>query len=116
MEIDNGNGYHRVFDTGATRDSDADKLDFDGFFHPTVMIAFSKYMHKNRKLKDGTLRDSDNWTLGIPQEQYMKSMWRHHIDCWCNSKGIETEEDEITNLCALMFNVQGLLYEKLRNK
>lgn len=104
----------RVFDSGATRDSDEGKLDFEGFLSPLVLKSYAEYMNSNRKMKDGTVRDSDNWQKGIPTDQYMKSMWRHFFDVWTNMRGVDTSDDEITNLNALLFNVMGLLHEKLK--
>lgn len=67
----------RTFDTGATRDTDEGKLDFEGFLSPLALERFAEYMNKHRQQSDGSLRDSDNWQKGIPVKQYMKSMWRH---------------------------------------
>jgi hypothetical protein len=107
----------RTFETGATRDSDDGKLDFDGFLSPSVIKRYALYMHQHRVQTDGTLRSSDNWKKGIPIEQYMKSMWRHFFDVWTlHSKGdIKTEVAEEA-LCALLFNVSGMLHEVLRDK
>lgn len=104
----------RTFDTGATRDTDHDKLDFEGFLSPRVLEAFAWYMHANRLQKDGSLRDSDNWQKGIPVDAYMSSMWRHFFDVWKCHRGLHTTSDIETNLCALLFNVQGMLHEVLR--
>lgn len=104
----------REFESGACRDTDEGKLDFEGFFSPSVMLAFAEYMNRNRKMADGSVRDSDNWQKGIPKDAYMKSMWRHFFDVWQNHRGISTHDDDITNLCALMFNVMGMLHEKLK--
>lgn len=106
----------REFDTGATRNVDDNKLDFEGFISPLALEEFAKYMHEHRMQADGKLRDSDNWQKGIPQDQYMKSMWRHFFDTWKNHRGHETPEDQIKNLCGLMFNVQGYLHELLKQK
>ena len=114
MDTTMDDGQIRTFATGATRDTSEDKLDFEGFLCPRVLTAYAEYMHKNRKQSDGNLRDSDNWQKGIPQDAYMKSMYRHFMDVWKNHRDIETEEDDITNLCALLFNVSGLLHEKLK--
>src|SRR5258708_23086118 len=67
----------RSFGTGATRDLDANKLDFEGFLSPIVMESYAQHMHKARRMTDGTARASDNWQLGIPVEAYMKSLWPH---------------------------------------
>ena len=106
----------RVFDSGAMRDTDEGKLDYEGFLSPAVLHRFAEYMHKNRFMEDGTVRDSDNWQKGIPKDAYMKSMWRHFMDVWMLHRGVfggdAIEMDEA--LCALLFNVQGYLHECLK--
>ena len=106
----------RTFATGANRNSDEGKLDFEGFLSPTVLKAYAEYMHKNRFLENGTMRDSDNWQKGIPVDAYMKSMYRHFFDAWSNHRGIETPETQVQNLCGLMFNAMGMLHETLKNE
>lgn len=102
----------RTFLTGANRDIDNGKLDYEGFFSGPVLKRFAEYMHKNRFLRDGTLRDSDNWQKGIPLNVYMKSMFRHFMACWLDHRlGAQVTEEE---LCALMFNVMGYLHERLK--
>lgn len=103
----------RRFDSGATRDSDEGKLDFEGFLSPLAIEAFAEYMHANRKQADGSIRASDNWQKGIPKEAYMKSMWRHFFSVW---KGYRAGEDINEDLCALFFNVQGLLHERIKDE
>ena len=105
----------RKFDTGATRDADDGKLDFEGFLSPRVLHRFAEYMHHHRKQSDGSLRDSDNWQKGIPRDAYMKSTWRHFMDVWKHHRGLDVEEDLETALCALLFNVQGMLHEVLND-
>lgn len=101
----------RVFETGATRDTDENKLDFEGFLSPAFLYAFANYMHKHRVQADGALRASDNWQKGIPSEAYMKSAFRHFMEAWslwrANGKGLSPEMVEA--LLALTFNVQGLI-------
>jgi hypothetical protein len=113
-----GGGTVRKFDTGATRDVDTDKLDPEGFIHPLVTLRYSRYMHANRKQKDGSLRASDNWQQGIPREAYVKSGDRHWLDVKLHQRGCgeEAREDLETALCAMLFNVQGLLYEVLKGR
>jgi hypothetical protein len=106
----------RIFDSGASRNSDQGKLDYEGFLDPLVLEAYAEYMNKNRYLEDGSVRDSDNWQKGIPKDAYMKSMWRHFLDVWKNHRGHEAEETQITNLCAVMFNAMGMLHEMLKEK
>lgn len=103
----------RTFDTGATRDTDEGKLDYEGFLSPLVLERYAQYMHKHRQQSDGTLRDSDNWQKGIPVTQYMKSLWRHFMAVWTGyRKGNPSEED----ICAMLFNTMGLLHEMLNQK
>ena len=113
----------RNFDTGATRDSETGKNDYEGFYSPLVIEAFGNYMNKHRIQADGKLRDSDNWQKGIPKDAYMKSLWRHFLDAWFIHRGYkrtdkQTEEElkMVEVLCAILFNVQGYLFEILKEK
>jgi hypothetical protein len=113
----------RTFETGATRNLDHNKIDYEGFLSPTALHAFGEYMHGKRVQADGTLRASDNWQRGISVESYVQSMLRHMMDVWLlhrghNPKQPETGEpvDKVEALCALLFNVQGLLHETLKEK
>ena len=101
----------RVFETGATRDSDDGKLDYEGFISPLALQMFAEYMHKHRLQSDGGLRDSDNWQKGMPRNQYMKSLVRHVMDLWRVWRSVSDTDELIDLLCAIMFNVQGLLHE-----
>jgi hypothetical protein len=108
----------RTFDTGATRDSDDGKFDYEGFLSPAVLEEFAAYMHRNRVQSDGSLRASDNWQKGIPVDQYMKSWWRHFMDVWMLHRGLEPASgvDMITSLCACLFNNMGMLHELLNEE
>ena len=106
----------RTFETGATRDSDLGKFDYEGFLHPLVVQRFGEYMHKHRLQVDGSLRDSDNWQKGIPQEAYMKSGWRHFHEWWSVHRGVRGVEYLEEALCALMFNTMGYLLETLKRR
>jgi len=113
----------REFITGATRNIDNNKLDFEGFFSPIVLVRYAEYLHKHRKQKDGSVRDSDNWQKGIPKSVYMKSELRHSFDLWLMHRGFIAinpdtgEECDIEELLsAIIFNAQGYLFEILKNK
>ena len=111
-------GQTRTFDTGATRDTDEGKLDFEGFLSPLVLAAFAAYMHEKRRMPDGSYRESDNWQKGIPVDAYMKSMWRHFFAVWCSYRSHKEDPGLATNieeeLLALLFNVQGMTHEILK--
>ena len=116
----------RTFASGATRNLDHNKLDYEGFNCPAAQRSFAEYMHTHRKQADGTMRAGDNWQKGIPIDQYMKSLVRHvhdlHLlhDGWDLERpedGIDllpTTENKIELLCAIWFNVQGMIHELLK--
>lgn len=113
----------RVFETGATRDDDTNKFDYEGFLSPLVIERYAEYMHKCRLQADGKLRASDNWQLGQSPIVYMKSLYRHFVATWKMHRicyhpdkystipynRFEQEE----NLCAILFNTMGYLHEIL---
>ena len=111
-------GEVREFDTGATRDSNEGKLDFEGFLSPIVLLRYAEYMHEHRKQTDGKLRASDNWQKGIPKDVYMKSLCRHLMDVWLNYREFgEAMSGPIENsLCAVIFNAMGFLHETLKGR
>lgn len=106
----------REFATGATRNVDDEKFDYEGFLSPRVVERYAQYMHSHRKQADGKLRASDNWQKGIPKDAYMKSMWRHFFDVWKLYRGMYAEQDLENSLCALIFNASGMLHEELKNR
>ena len=106
----------RKFKSGATRDTDDTKLDFEGHLSPIVLIRYVEFLDKKRKLPDGTRRPSDNWQLGIPRDEYMKSMARHFMETWKfhrENRNVDKEQ-KIEALCALLFNVMGYLHEEIK--
>ena len=103
----------RIFETGATRDTDTSKPDYEGYLSPLVIHRFGEFMTKNRLQKDGKLRDSDNWQKGIPLSAYMKSGWRHFFAWWKTHRAGAVNEDD---LCGLLFNLMGYLHETLKAK
>lgn len=109
-------GKIRKFASGATRDTNENKYDYEGFLSPLVIRRFGQYMNKHRKQSNGSLRDSDNWQKGIPQNAYIKSAFRHFLDWWMEHRNYPSREGIEDALCALLFNVQGYLHEHLKEK
>lgn len=115
-------GEIREFSTGATRDTNVGKLDYEGFFSPIVLQRYAQYLHKHRTQSNGKLRDSDNWQKGIPLDTYMKSKVRHNIATWLIHRGYPAfdEKGNIVDLeeslCAEIFNAMGYLFEILEEK
>jgi hypothetical protein len=116
----------RTFETGATRDTDNGKLDYEGFLHPDVLERFAEYMHENRIQADGGLRTADNWQKGIPRKEYMKSAWRHFHEWWklhrlemlleSESLPPRLRDDMEDALCAMMFNTMGYMFELMNGR
>ena len=118
MEEKNG---VRNFESGATRSADANRHDPEGFLSPLVIERFCEYMNKHRQQPDGSIRASDNWQKGIPMPTYFKGMWRHFLHAWTRHRGYVVRDPGAAanleeDLCAIMFNAQGALFELLKAK
>lgn len=103
----------RQYDTGATRDKNDDKLDYRGFISFPALQRFAQYMHHHRKQADGKLRAADNWKKGIPVKDYLESMTRHFVDFQLAEDAGKTEE-AMELACAIQFNLQGYMHERLK--
>jgi len=104
----------RQFDSGATRDTDIGKLDYEGFLSPIVLQRYAQYLHKHRTQSDGQLRDSDNWQNMFGEKHFdicMKSACRHFIDWWLQHRKIKTENELEDSICAIIFNAMAYLYK-----
>jgi hypothetical protein len=111
----------RTFESGATRNDDKGKPDYDGYLSPLTIKRFGAYMTEHRVQANGDVRPSDNWQAGIPMPEYFKSLWRHFIDAWTlhrislvrtlTPEEVKEFEDA---LCAIMFNTMGYLHEWLK--
>lgn len=104
----------RKFKSGATRDDNDTKIDYEGFLSPIVLKAFAEYMNKHRKQSDGKLRDSDNWQKLFGNKHYdvcMKSLLRHVVDLWLEHRGYKSRDGKKDALCAIMFNAMAYLYK-----
>src|SRR6267143_505372 len=98
----------RKFDSGATRDTDDGKLDYEGFLSPIVLKAYAEYLNKHRVQKDGGLRASDNWQNLFGEDHNsvcMKSAWRHFMDIWMYHRGFTSSESIDDAIAATIFNL-----------
>ena len=77
----------RTFASGATRDIDNGKLDYEGFINPLCDHSFARYMHLHRKQSDGKMRDADNWQKGFGPDVAIKSLVRHMEDLKLLNRG-----------------------------
>lgn len=105
----------RTFETGATRDTNDDKPDYRGFLSMKAIRRFGAYMLKHRQQADGTLRASDNWKKGIPQEAYVESGARHFVE-WLDAIEDGRTQDAEELACAIWFNIQGWLHERMKSE
>lgn len=106
----------REFPSGATRDDDTNKPDYEGFLSPLVLERYGAYMHAKRTTPAG-VRESDNWQKGIPLNAYIKSAWRHFLTWWKYHRGSAKNEELLQEeLCALLFNVMGYLHSHLLHR
>ena len=88
------NAKKRVFKSGAIRNNTIGKFDYEGFVNPAVENSFARYMHRHRKMEDGTYRDADDWQKGIPIEEIIKSMLRHVCDIHLLHRGYEVIDEK----------------------
>ena len=107
----------RLFKGGATRDSEAGKLDYANALDPFVLRRFLQYMSKHREQADGTLRGWSNWKQGIPQSVYLSSLMRHVWDAWERFEGDAKDNAALEEaLCGILFNTMGWLREVQRGE
>jgi len=113
----------RQFKSGATRDNDENKYDYEGFLSPLVLQSYGAYMHKHRKQANGKLRDSDNWQKGFGDKHFdvcMKSLWRHFMDMWLEHRGQKSREGIDDAIMGILFNTMAyahmLFVNRLKNE
>lgn len=105
----------REFSTGATRDTDAGKLDYRGFLSARAIKVFAEYMHSHRRQANGSVRAADNWKLGIPVSVYVESLSRHMVEFWIAiEEGDYEKADAISP--AIWFNIQGYIHERSKSR
>lgn len=106
----------RKFDTGATRDTEEGKPDYEGYLSPLVIERFGEYMLSHQKQADGEMRASDNWQKGMPLSAFMKSGLRHFMGWWMRHRGYYDDDMIEEAICALLFNAMGYLHELLKKR
>lgn len=103
----------RQFESGATRNSDHDKLNYRACLSPLVLKRYAEYIASHREQPDGTVRSDDNWKNGMPLESYLESGFRHFMDWYSEHEGYDSREGVQEALCGLMFNCMGYLHSLL---
>jgi hypothetical protein len=109
----------REFSSGATRNLDTNKLDYEAFLSPIVLKAYAEYLNKHRVQADGKIRDGDNWQKLFGEKHYdvcMKSLWRHFMDLWLFHRGFEPSESVDDALAAIIFNASAYYFALLKKR
>lgn len=102
----------RRYPGGGIRDTSDGKPQYEGCLSPVVLRRFAEYMLAHTTQADGETRSADNWQRGMDRDDYMDSLVRHVIEAWLvhrGNPGVDIEE----SLCAVLFNAQGYLFEKM---
>lgn len=113
------NGLLRKSDTGAIRNSDVDKINYQGALSPLVLEAYGAYIQKHSLLPDGTRRNNKNWQnlFGTHEEHRqvcIESAWRHFLDVLMEHDGYESRDGIDEALGGLMFNIQAYWFSLLK--
>lgn len=113
----------REFSTGATRNLDSSKLDYEAFLSPIVLKAYAEYLNKHRVQADDKVREGDNWQKLFGEKHSdvcMKSLIRHVMDLWLSHRGFEASQSVDDSLAAIIFNAMaywfGLLKERQKKE
>jgi len=101
----------RSWSTGAIRDNDSTKPDYIETVSWSAFRRFGEYM-TSKKQKYG----SGNFKKGIPVESYEQSLVRHLQKYLENKYEQGTDEVAEDHLCAMIFNINGILHEEERIK
>jgi len=112
----------REFDSGATRDDDTGKLDYEGYLSPDVLFQFALYMEEHGHTPNGP-RASDNWKKGIPKDELLKSLLRHVMDIWMLHRDVNFVRPESGDkpteweaFAGALFNLQALWHSYIQDE
>lgn len=106
----------RTFESGATRNSDENRIDPEAYLSPSALYEYCSYMKRHALQADGKIRSGDNWQKGMPRSVYMKSLWRHMLDLWLEHRGYESRDGIEAALCGIIFNAFGYLLEYIEGR
>lgn len=100
----------RKFDSGATRDDNSGKLNFEGCLNPRVLWAFAEYMQQHSVQADGTWRPADNWQHGWSRDVSIESLMRHVFDLWLLHRGYQMARPEDGHVPTMDSALGGILF------
>lgn len=99
------------FESGAIRDDQAGKEDYTETISWTAFKRYAQYM-TSKKAKYG----QGNFKKGIPIWSYEQSLLRHVQKYMVNKYEEGNEEADLDHLCAMLFNIFGIMHEEEREK
>lgn len=99
------------FATGAVRDNQAGKENYVETISYLALKRFAIYM-----TKCGEKYGLGNFKKGIPIESYEESLMRHVQKYFANKYEGANIEPDVDHLSAMIFNIQGILYEEEKLK
>lgn len=105
----------REFASGATRNTDEGKPDYEAFLSPLVIRSFGEYMQRHRQTPLGE-REGDNWQRGFGTHHLdvcIKSLWRHFLDLWMEHRGLGSRSGVDDAINAMLFNLQAYQHHRL---
>lgn len=101
----------RKFDSGAIRDSEDGKEDYTETISWTAMKRYAQYMTGKKKTYG-----EGNFKKGMPIDAYERSLIRHLQKYMANKYEGGTCEKEGYHLCAMLFNIFGIIHEEEKLK
>ena len=99
------------FDTGAVRDNQEGKENYVETLSYLALKRYAVYM-----TACGEKYGLGNFKKGIPIESYEVSLMRHIQKYFANKYEGASLEPNIDHLAAMIFNIQGILYEEEKLK
>ena len=92
------------------------------YVHESALVRriMAEYMHKNRFMPDGSMREADNWKFGFGLDVVHKSLRGHFQDLAEIMEGHKVVEKgkEITPfdaLCGVKFNLEVIMHELMKD-
>lgn len=101
----------RKFETGAIRDSEEGKEDYIETISWTAFRRYAQFM-TGKKVRYG----SGNFKKGIEISSYERSLVRHLVKYLSNKHEAADLEKNDDHLCAMLFNIFGIIHEEERIK
>lgn len=95
------------YESGAIRDTSDNKEDYIETISFLALRKYAKYMTSKQ-----STYGAGNWRKGIPIESYEKSLFRHIQKYLANKYDNANLEPEEDHLCAMVFNIFGILHEQ----